>query len=679
MESLTQLAPYLWRVRTYLIGSSVAAMIVAVLWSAGLLLSFPLLKVLVEGESLKSYLAAEVESAREDSKRHEAEARSVQERLNLFPQDDESPERISLLKSLSRARRQLASSDRQLMIATWRSNLLAPWVPEQAFPTLVLLLMLLCAITFAKGGMVYLQENLVGRAVESILVMLRQRMFQHVLRLDHSTLSLFGTPQLMARFTFDLSQLGLGLSLFGGRLIVEPMKILSVLICCFVVNWRLTTLSLIVVPLGALLFGRYGKKLKKASRKQMESMTRIFSQLEETLRSFRTVLAFGIERRRRRNFHIEHKIALDKTMKILRMDALASPTTEVLATIGACIALLPGAYMVLRHKSEIVGIQLSEGPLDIAELALLYTLMGGLLDPARKLAAVYPKFKKSSAACDRVFSLLKTHSRVKQDRDWVPLPRHSGSLEFDNITYTHPVAEETNETRPPALDKVTLSIPFGETVAIVGGNGSGKSTLVNLLPRLYDPEHGCVRIDGIDIRHTNLANLRKQIAIVPQETQLFHRTIAENLRYGSFDASEEKIETLARDFAVDSFASQFPDGLQTSVGERGQRLSGGQRQRIALARALLKDPAILILDEATSAIDRESETHIYQALAERRAGRTVLIVTHSLNETLLGIIDRVVVMDRGQVIASGHHDVLIRTCPIYRDLYAAQIEQAHAA
>jgi subfamily B ATP-binding cassette protein MsbA len=679
MESLNQLAPYLWRVRGYLIGSSIAALLVAIFWSAGLMLSYPLVKVLLQGQSLQAYLTEETQKAETETAQHQAEAARVQHQLDQLDPNVSSSEKISLLKSLDRAQRQLASSGWRLMFCTWLTKQLSTWLPEQAFPTLVLLLALLALVTLAKGLTVYLQENLVGIAVESTMVMLRQRMFQHVLRLDHVTLSLLGTPQLMARFTYDLQQLGTGLTLFGGRLVVEPLKILSVLICCFLVNWRLTTLSLIVVPLGALLFGRYGKKIKKASRKQMESMSRIFTQLEETLRSFRTILAFGLERQRRQSFHREQKVAFEKTMKILRMDALSSPTTEILATLGACMALLPGAYMVLRQKSEIFGIQLSEGPLDIAELALLYTLMGGLLDPARKLAAVYPKFKKSSAASDRVFGLLKTHTRLQQDRQWVPLPRHTDQIEFENITYTHPVAEERNQARPPALDRVSLKIAFGETVAIVGGNGSGKSTLVNLLPRLYDPDFGILRIDGIDIRHTQLALLRKQIAVVPQETQLFNRTISENLRYGSWDAPADQVTRLAHDFAVDSFASRFPDGLETSVGERGQRLSGGQRQRIALVRALLRDPAILILDEATSAIDRESETQIYEALAHHKQNRTVLIVTHSLTDTLLKIVDRVVVMDHGQIIAHGEHTQLLKTCPIYRNLFAAQREQAHAA
>lgn len=263
MESLNQLAPYLWRVRGYLIGSSIAALLVAIFWSAGLMLSYPLVKVLLQGQSLQAYLTEETQKAETETAQHQAEAARVQHQLDQLDPNVSSSEKISLLKSLDRAQRQLASSGWRLMFCTWLTKQLSTWLPEQAFPTLVLLLALLALVTLAKGLTVYLQENLVGIAVESTMVMLRQRMFQHVLRLDHVTLSLLGTPQLMARFTYDLQQLGTGLTLFGGRLVVEPLKILSVLICCFLVNWRLTTLSLIVVPLGALLFGRYGKKIKK--------------------------------------------------------------------------------------------------------------------------------------------------------------------------------------------------------------------------------------------------------------------------------------------------------------------------------------------------------------------------------------------------------------------------------
>lgn len=680
MDRLLQLVPFLWRARRLLAGSIAAALGVSLLWAMTLLLSFPLVKVLLEGQSIPEYLDHEIVVATKNADNARKALAIHQSELERRTQDNtiSGKERLALLKNISRAQTRLSQEGWKVSSFSWLQARLKSILPRQAFPTLVFILLMLLVITLLKGVFTYLQENLVGRAVESIMLVLRQRLFQHTLRLDLQTLALTGTSDLMARFTYDMQQISMGLGLVGGRLTVEPLKVAGVLVCAFCVNWQLTTLSLLTVPIGGALFGRFGKKLKRASRRQMESMSRIYTQLEETFRTFRTITAFGNQRQHRRDFHNEHKVSLDKTMQILRMDAMASPLTEFLATVAVCLALLPGAYLVLRHRTDLFGVRLASAPMDIADLALLYTLLAGLLDPTRKLASVYPKMKKVSAACDRIFGLLHTSSRVREDRGPLALPRHVESIEFDRVSFTYAVKDDENVARPPALEGVSVKIPFGDTVAVVGGNGSGKSTLVHLLPRLYDPEHGTVRVDGIDLRHAALKDLRSQMAIVTQETLLFDRSIADNLRYGRPEATDEEVAAIAKEVHVMAFAERFPDQLDTVVGEKGGRLSGGQRQRIALGRALLRNPSILILDEATSAIDAESEEWIYEAL-ERTAGqRTTLLITHCMTPALLRFVTRILVMEEGRLIDNGTHGELLERCPQYHRLYHAQTRQRAA-
>ncbi|MCI0436184.1 MAG: ABC transporter ATP-binding protein/permease, partial [Gemmatimonadetes bacterium] len=460
-------------------------------------------------------------------------------------------------------------------------------------------------------------------------------------------------PALMARFTNDLTGIAQGLTLLGGKVVLEPLQAGACIASAFALNWRLTLLSLLCVPLGVLLFRAFGRRLKRASRRQMETVARLYQALQETLESFRVVTAFGNQRRHRRRVARENRDYFKKAMQINRIDALVNPTVEFLGITAACLAILPGAFLVLKQKTAIFGIQLTAAPMDLAELALLYTLLAGAVDPARKLSSVFSKVKKAFAACDRVFAWMDRAPQVRELDAPKPGVRHRQSLEFDRVTFRYATADSSPD-RPAALDEVSLRIEFGDVVAIVGGNGSGKSTLVGLLPRFYDPRHGAVRIDGVDVRDLSLRELRDQIGWVPQEPMLFDGTLAENIAHGCPSATRAAIEEVALRAHVSQFASDWPQGLQTLIGEKGSRLSGGQRQRVALARAMLRDPAILVLDEATSAIDAQSETLIHQTLKDFSRGRTTLVITHAMTPTLVEFVTKVAVLDRAMGIGSRH-------------------------
>lgn len=678
MESLARLIPFVWRHRRDWALSVLAALGIAGLWVTALLLVYPLMTVLLKGQTVQVHVSAEIrrqQELAEDLTRRLVNARRELNRLAEQHVPAASRESVRALGIESGLKAKLAEAARQELYYRRLEAWLVPWLPNDRFQLLAVMMVGLLAMTAAKGVCVWAQEVLIGRVVQGTLMAVRERLFRRTLRLDFQTLAATGTPQLMSRFTYDLSQLQQGIELVGGRLIVEPLKLAGCLVFAFCINWRLTLFSLVTVPLIGLLFHRFGRRLKKASHRQLESMARIFRVLEETLHSFRVVQAFRNERLHRRRFAAENRDYFRRAMQIHRIDALTNPTIEMIATAAAFLALLPGAYLVLKDQTSIGGLQLATTPMSFPDLALLYTLLAAVLDPARKLSSVHAKLRKASAAADRIFGLLERTPAVVSGLHRRQIPAPTKELEFRHVTFHYDAAEEGSA---PALDDVSATIPCGEIVAVVGGNGSGKSTLINLLPRFFDPQQGQVLIDGVDLRELPLRGLRSCFGLVTQETLLFDRSILENIRLGKPGASDTEIQEASRLAHVAEFAARLPHGLETTAGERGGRLSGGQKQRIALARAILRDPPILILDEATSAIDAESEQLIHRALQEFSRGRTVLIVTHAMSPALLKLVTQVMVMDRGRLLAHGPHEAVLKTCPAYRELFESQVRQRAA-
>ncbi|MEI8380218.1 MAG: ABC transporter ATP-binding protein [Planctomycetota bacterium] len=677
MESLARLVPFVWQQRGRLCVSFTLAALIAVLWAGALLLVFPAVEVLLAGRSMPEYIASKLATAQATVQK-QSERREKIESLLVKLRTSGTPEEIFRAEKDCRdCISDLNEGLRQEWRFQWLQSNLVPRLNPDRFTLLAQLMSLLLILTAVKCCLSYIQETLVCASVERTMQSLRERLFRATLKLDHQTLALETTPTLMSRFTFDLQQLSNGLTLLGSKAVIEPLKAIVCVACAFGVNWRLTALSFACAPLAIVLFGQLGKRLKRASRRQMESMSRVYRALLEPLQSFTTVLAYRNERLHRRRLARENRDYFDKAMKIVRIDALSSPSIEFLAMIGVFVGSLPGAYLVLRGQTSIWGVQLSEYQMGPAELAVLYTMLAGILDPARRIASIYSKVKKSATACDRVFGWMDRNSLVTCQPEPVPMPRHHQSIEFDRVSFRYAVTGDDAQNSI-ALNDVSLKVPFGATVAIVGGNGSGKSTLANLLPRLYDTHAGCVRIDGVDVAQADPRELRRQIAVVTQDTQLFDMSIEDNIRYGHPGASPDEIEEAARRAHVLSFVQQLPDGVKTSVGDRGHRLSGGQRQRVALARAIVRDPAILILDEATSAVDVQSEQLIFESLADLARGRTTFIVTHAMTPVLLEQVTHVLVMEQGRAIAFGPHSAVLATCPAYQRLYDAQVRRRAA-
>ena len=674
MRELKRLIPYVWPQRRKFILSCVFGVLVAVLWGGNLTIVYPVMQVLLKERTLQEYVDEELALARQTQLREQAEVDKFKVQLSELKAAGE-PENS---KQLADLKRDLARDEADLKVAqTYIKRMLyfhpivnSPWFPKSEYRTFLLIIGVIVFSTFVKGVFTYFQDVLVGECAESTISGIRKDLFRKMLELDYQTFSHEGTAGLMSRFTYDTELLSYGLGIVAGRFIREPLKCLSCAALAFWFNWRLTLLSLLVLPIIAIVFAYLSKLLKRAGRRMMESMTRIYRILEESFDGIKVVIAFGTADKHRKMYEDEYQFYYKKALKVVRIDAFAKPTMEMLGILSLFIALLPGAYLVLRHKTSIYGIQLSEQPMTVETLGVLYALLAGMLDPCRKMNSSISRLRRSLTALERILETLDSQPTIRNIPEAVAMPRHSKSIEFRNVTFQY-APRDKSEARGSVLNDFSLKIQAGEVVAIVGQNGCGKSTLVQLLPRFFDPQAGDILIDGVSLQKASIPDLRGQIGLVTQETILFDMTLRENITYGSQNIDQAALDAAAKKAHLTPILNQLPLGYDTQLGDKGKSLSGGQRQRVALARAILRDPAILILDEATSATDSESEALIHQTLKEFVPGRTALLITHSMSASLLDFVTRVVVMDQGRVVADGTHTQLLATSPIYQRLFQA--------
>ncbi|WP_076351434.1 ABC transporter ATP-binding protein [Paludisphaera borealis] len=607
------------------------------------------------------------ELARRDIELLERKYKIAEARMKEIEQDSE------LLRKGDR----LALTKRSEVIAEERSN--AEWwqrfylrmkpaiytyLPSDQFRALVLLMALVLVGVVIKGCFTFLQEVLVANVMQLTLFDVRNLFFRRTMNLDLASFSDQGSAELMARFTNDMDSFGQGLNTLLSKLIREPLRAVICISGAFWFNWRLTCLTLVVVPISAYTTYRVGRVMKRAVRRSLESMSSIYKILQETLQGVKVVKAFGMERIERRRFFLETKNLYRKSIRVAMIDSMSDPVLEMLTLITVTIALLAGSYLVLKQRIFLdlgpFKLQLASEVMKIEDLLTLYAIMAGVSDPIRKLSNVHSKLQRAAAAADRICALMDREPQVAERAGAADLPRHCHSIEFDEVQFGY-------HGRHTVLKGLSLTVKHGETIALVGPNGCGKTTLMNLLPRFWDVDSGTIRIDGRDIREYRGRSLRRQIGIVPQETILFQDSIAKNIAYGDPSASRESIVEAAKRSYAHQFITTLPEGYDTVIGERGHGLSGGQRQRIALARAMLRDPAILILDEATSAVDIQDEALIRKAIEEFSKGRTTFLISHSMGT--IQFADRIVLIDDGRIEAVGTDNELKRSSPLYRRLY----------
>ena len=653
--------------RNRLILSLVCALCAAVLWGLNFSAVYPVLKVLGSNMNLQEWVAARIELIEVDIKAKDREIDELtdfQSKVEAWPAGSTKDDEYHRLRDrLDRAEKNLSDSRTR----QWRYDQLNRHVvrhlPTGRFNTLAVILAIVVLGVAVKGVFEFAQEYLVGTVTNRTILDFRNQFFRKAIHQDMRQVQEGGSADLMSRFTNDMEMTGNGMKILFGRVIAEPLRALAcVSIACWI-SWQLTILFILIVPVAVIIMTAASKKMKKASRKLLDKMGNIYHILQETFQGLRIVKAFTMEPYERRRFHEASKDYADKQMKVVRIDAMTGPMVEVTGVFAVCVALLAGAYLVLSGEKRLFGIQLTTTTMETETLLWLYAQLIGMADPVRKLSSVYTKLQSAAAACDRIYGVMDRVPQVLSNAEGVRLPRHCKEIEFQNVCFSYNPEKQV-------LTNICLRVKAGETIAIVGANGSGKSTLLNLLPRFYDPDHGSILIDGVDIRKAQLRSLRKQIALVSQDPILFDDTIGRNIKYGFRQASQEQIETAAKQaFAHDFIMAK--GGYDAKLGDLGGTLSGGEKQRIALARAILRDPSILILDEFSSAIDPVSDRLIHDALQEFKKGRTTLFITHKMHTVQMA--DRIVVLDNHELVAVGLHRDLVGNCAVYRELYEAQI------
>ena len=526
---------------------------------------------------------------------------------------------------------------------------------ETPLESLKILCLSILTVFFIKNIFLYI-KNILLRIVELKLVKeIRDRLYKHIQTLSLGYFNRQHTGSITSIVMNDVEQLQIALAVVFQRLFVEPINILTFVALLFIISWKLALIAIIIIPLAGIAIFSIGRSIRRKSRRTQAKIAEIMQILTETVTSIRIVKAFVNEKEEVKNFTRESKHYFKLLLKRARLDLIAGPTTETFGVIIGVVLLWYGGMEVLAQK----GVSAEDF---IRFILILFSILG----PIKQLSNVNLKIQIGAASAERIFGLLDTPPEIVEDPDPVELDVFNNAIEFDQIHFEYSDADER------VLDGVTFTIKQGEVVALVGPSGSGKSTIADLIPRFFDVSKGALRIDGKNVRKISFSSLRGSMGIVTQEVILFNDTIRKNIAYGQSDVTEEAIQKAAKAANALEFIEQTPDGFDTLIGERGVNLSGGQKQRLAIARALLKNPPILILDEATSALDTESEKMVQKAIEVLMKDRTVLVIAHRLSTVQNA--DKIVVLDKGKILEVGSHNELYEKGGLYRRLYDIQFD-----
>jgi subfamily B ATP-binding cassette protein MsbA len=523
---------------------------------------------------------------------------------------------------------------------------------EDVRSNLVYILSAFVALAFLKSLFAYFSHYLMGRAGQHVVEDVRNDLYRTYQTQSLSFYHRHPTGNLISHLINDANQVQVAVT---GNLISLLQQFLTIMVLFGVMlyyDWALALAVSLGGPVAFALIYRMGKRLKKTSRRTLEQLSGLTMLLQEVLAAVRIVKVFLMETYEVNRFQNMNTHLRRLAVRATRVQSISSPLME----FGG--GLLAAGLIWVGHM------KISSGVLSTGDLAAFLASMFSIYTPLKHLSNANNQIQTGLASARRLFTMIDSVPSVRERPDAVEIKGVKRGIEFKHAGFQY----EGTETQ--ALRDVSFSVASGEAIALVGPSGAGKTTLVNLLPRFYDVTEGSIEIDGRDIRDCTLASLRGRIAIVPQETQLFDDTVANNIRYGRRDAAPHEVEAAARHANAHEFAAELPRGYETMVGENGHLLSGGERQRLAIARALLKNPDILILDEATSDLDARSEAAIRQALERLLKGRTAFVIAHRLSTVLRS--DRIMVMDQGRVVAQGTHESLLESSPLYRELYELQ-------
>ncbi len=549
-------------------------------------------------------------------------------------------------------------------------TVLIPWLIGRAVnaiqdgnkPDLLPLALAIVGAGILRLGLTVVRRLVAGRVSLAVEFDLRQLFYAHLQRLELGFFDSQQTGQLMSRATVDLQAirffLGYGLIFITQNL----LTITLVTVVMVAINPLLALIALIPAPLIVFTASRYNRVSRPAQQEVQQRIAELTAEAEENISGIRIVKAFAREEYQLHRFQRSVGRVFDQSIYSTRLQAFFSPLIGLLPQIGIALVLLIGGRMVI------------DGNLSLGNFTAFYTYLVILAGPMRMLGVAMGMAQRAIASGNRLFEILDREPQIESPPDAPALPAGGGSVRMEDVTlrydWVRADASDLDHTgggsKSDALVDIDFEVAAGSTVALVGPSGSGKTSLVALIARLYDPSEGSVLVDGVDVRSVEVESLRKEIAFVGDESFLFSASVADNIAYPRFDASREEIEAAARRAQADDFIRDLPGGYDTVVGERGLTLSGGQRQRVAISRALLADPRILILDDATSSVDATTEAAIKSGLQEAMEGRTTFIIAHRLSTVSLA--DEVIVMDGGEIVDRGTHAELLEGCSFYREI-----------
>jgi len=519
---------------------------------------------------------------------------------------------------------------------------------------LLMLPLALFVVSVLKSVFNYGQNYLMNYVGSQVITDVRQELFGKLIRLPVPYHDVNTSGRLVSRVVNDVTMMANAVAGVLKDIFQQGLTFLAMMGVIFYQNWRLGGLSVIVIPLAVFTMVRMGKRLRALAASGQERMGDMASTLQETLSGIRMVKAYGREESEAARFQQSNRSFLSTTMKAIQVSSLGSSHMEVIGVVGVAAIIWYGGFLVIN------------GSMTPGEFFSFLTAMFMAYAPIRKLSGSNNQIQQALAASERVFAVLDLKTEQDAEKGRLELSRIAQSVTFDDVTFHY------ESQSVPALNDINLTIRAGEMVALVGSSGSGKTTLVNLIPRFYEPTAGRILIDGVDIQSYTLRSLRSQIGMVSQDVVLFDDSIRNNIAFGREDTIDEDIIQAARLAYAHDFVERLPQGYQTVVGEKGVKLSGGERQRLAIARAILRDPPLLILDEATSALDTESERVVQLALANLMRNRTTVVIAHRLSTIQRA--DRIMVLARGSIVEVGTHNELLRRGGQYQRLHAMQFQ-----
>ena len=553
------------------------------------------------------------------------------------------------------------------MILVSLSNLVVPWIIKDVIDQvlenkdlgmLYIIIVVILATFFIRALTTFGHRYLMGYIGQAVIMDIRNALYHHLQRLSIAYYDRRRTGDIMSNLTNDISALQTAIVTDFITLVQESAIFIGSFGSMIYLQWKLTVLCLIIVPFVSYVIKFFGKKLHNSGKDVQETLADVTSILQETIQGVRIVRSFNRGAYEEKRFRKINKLSFTAAVRAIRQQSQMTPFVEFLAAIAVCAIIWYG------------GVSVIDGVMSTGELIAFLIYAINLANPTRRVAESVGNIQKSLAAADRVFSILDEQPEIQNREDAKDIEVKAGCVEARHVSFYY-------EAGNPVLTDLNFVAEPGQTIALVGPSGSGKTTIANLLPRFYDVTGGGIYIDGMDIRESTISSLREHIGLVPQDTLLFNTTIKENILYGRLDATDEEVWEAVKAANAEKFIRGLPNGIETKVGDRGLVLSGGQRQRIAIARAILKDPAILILDEATSALDTESEKIVQDALEKLMVGRTSFVIAHRLSTVKNA--DQIFVLNNGHIEESGTHNELMREGGLYYELYTMSMKEPEGA